>query len=73
MTAYHAVAIGAAPGITLLVAGGAGAVGHYAVQFAKAAGANVIATISSPEKAAMAHARRRRSYHRLCARMSAIA
>jgi len=40
MTAYHAVAVaGAAPGVTLLVAGGAGAVGHYAVQFAKAAGA----------------------------------
>ena len=33
------------------VAGGAGAVGHYAVQFAKAAGATVITTISSPEKA----------------------
>ena len=57
MTAYHAIAIsGAAPGMTLLIAGGAGAVGHYAVQFAKAAGATVIATISSPEKAAMARA-----------------
>ncbi len=57
MTAYHAVAMsGAAPGITLLIAGGAGAVGHYAVQFAKAAGANVIATISSPEKAAATRA-----------------
>lgn len=57
MTAYHAVAMaGGAPGVTLLIAGGAGAVGHYAVQFAKAAGANVIATISSPEKAAAARA-----------------
>ena len=57
MTAYHAVATaGAAPGVTLLVAGGAGAVGHHAVQFAKAAGANVIATISTPEKAAAARA-----------------
>ena len=57
MTAYHAVATsGAAPGMTVLIAGGAGAVGHYAVQFAKAAGAKVIATISSPEKAAMARA-----------------
>jgi NADPH2:quinone reductase len=57
MTAYHAVAVaGAAPGVTLLVAGGAGAVGHYAVQFAKAAGATVIATISSPEKAQAARA-----------------
>jgi NADPH2:quinone reductase len=52
MTAFHAVAVArAAPGMTLLIAGGAGAVGHYAVQFAKAAGASVIATVSSPEKA----------------------
>jgi NADPH2:quinone reductase len=57
MTAYHAIATsGAAPGVTLLIAGGAGAVGHYAVQFAKAAGATVIATTSSPEKAAVARA-----------------
>jgi NADPH:quinone reductase len=57
MTAYHAVAVaGAAPGTTVLVAGGAGAVGHHAIQFAKAAGATVIATISSPEKAAAARA-----------------
>src|ERR1700688_683519 len=57
MTAYHAVSVsGAAPGVTLLIAGGAGAVGHYAVQFAKAAGAAVIATISSPEKANVARA-----------------
>jgi NADPH:quinone reductase len=57
MTAYHAVAAsGAGPGVTLLIAGGAGAVGHYAVQFAKAAGATVITTISSPEKAAAARA-----------------
>ncbi len=55
MTAYHAVAIaGAAPGITLLISGGAGAVGHYAVQFAKAAGATVITTVSSPAKAELA-------------------
>jgi len=57
MTAYHAVATsGAAPGVSLLIAGGAGAVGHYAVQFAKAAGATVIATVSLPEKAAAARA-----------------
>lgn len=55
MTAYHAVAVsGAAPGMTCLVAGGAGAVGNYAVQFAKMAGATVIATVSSPEKAELA-------------------
>jgi NADPH:quinone reductase len=57
MTAYHAVAVsGAASGHTVLVAGGAGAVGHYAIQFAKAAGATVIATISSPAKAEAARA-----------------
>jgi NADPH2:quinone reductase len=41
---------------TLLIAGGAGAVGHHAVQFAKAAGATVITTVSSAEKAAAARA-----------------
>ncbi len=52
MTAFHAVAVsGAGPSTTLLVAGGAGAVGHYAVQFAKATGATVITTVSSPKKA----------------------
>ena len=57
MTACHAIAVsGAAPGMTLLIAGGAGAVGHYAVQFAKAAGASVITTVSSPQKAAAARA-----------------
>jgi NADPH:quinone reductase len=57
ITAYHAVAVsGAAPGMTLLIAGGAGAVGHYAVQFAKTAGATVITTVSSPQKADAAHA-----------------
>jgi NADPH2:quinone reductase len=57
MTAYHAVAVaGAAPGKTILVAGGAGSVGHHAVQFAKQAGATVIATISSLEKADVARA-----------------
>jgi NADPH2:quinone reductase len=55
MTAYHAVAVAQAkPGMTLLVSGGAGAVGHYAIQFAKAAGATVITTVSSPEKAKLA-------------------
>lgn len=55
MTAFHAVATaGTAPGMSVLVAGGAGAVGYHAVQFAKAAGASVIATVSSPEKAAAA-------------------
>jgi len=37
-------------GQTVLVTGGAGAVGHYAVQLAKAGGARVIATVSSAIK-----------------------
>src|SRR5215467_7574049 len=55
LTAWHAVDIaGTAKGTTLLVAGGAGAVAHYAIQFAKARGATVITTVSSPEKAQVA-------------------
>ena len=41
---------------TVLIAGGAGAVGNYAIQFAKLRGARVIATVSQPRKAE--HARR---------------
>ena len=41
-------------GKTVLVTGGAGAVGHYAVQLAKWGGARVIATVSSPVKAEQA-------------------
>jgi len=37
----------------VLVAGGAGAVGHATIQLARWAGATVITTISSPEKAAL--------------------
>ncbi|MCG8361474.1 MAG: NADPH:quinone reductase [Kiloniellales bacterium] len=52
VTAHHAVLIdGSLEGQTILIAGGAGAVGHYAVQLAKQAGATVIATVSSAEKA----------------------
>lgn len=52
MTAYHAVVLAnAAKDTTLLVSGGAGAVSQYVIQFAKRAGAQVITTISSPEKA----------------------
>jgi NADPH2:quinone reductase len=55
LTAWYAIDIaGTARGMTLLIAGGAGAVAHYAIQFAKARGANVITTISSPEKAKLA-------------------
>lgn len=59
MTAYHAVVLAGAGksalvDTTLLVSGGAGAVGQYVIQFAKRAGATVLTTISSPEKAAVA-------------------
>lgn len=43
-------------GRTVLVQGGAGAVGHAAIQLAAWAGATVIATVSSPEKADLARA-----------------
>jgi NADPH2:quinone reductase len=55
MTAIHAVALSdAAKGTTLLVSGGAGAVSQYIIQFAKAQGATVLTTVSSPEKAKIA-------------------
>ncbi|MET0930365.1 MAG: zinc-binding dehydrogenase, partial [Aeromicrobium sp.] len=50
------LAPGALAGRTVLVAGGAGAVGHAAIQLARWAGATVITTISSAEKAALAAA-----------------
>ncbi len=56
MTALHAVrGYGGVQGKTVVVAGGAGAVGHYAVQFARLLGASqVIATVSSEAKAEIA-------------------
>lgn len=57
MTAHGCVfAAGPVQGKTLLVTGGAGAVGHYAVQLAAWAGAEVIATVSSVDKARRASA-----------------
>ncbi len=58
LTAWRAVQIdGGVAGQRVLVAGGAGAVGHYAIQMAKLLGAKqVIATVSSPGKAAHAKA-----------------
>lgn len=41
-------------GETMLIAGGAGAVGLYAIQLAKRVGLRVVTTVSSPEKAALA-------------------
>lgn len=56
LTALHAVLMdGGVAGKTVLVAGGAGAVGHYAVQMASQLGAaRVIATVSSDDKARIA-------------------
>lgn len=55
MTAVHAVTLaGTAKGSRVLVAGGAGSVSQYAIQFAKTLGATVLTTVSSPEKAAAA-------------------
>lgn len=58
LTAYHAVTVdGGVIGKNVLVAGGAGAVGHYAIQLAKLKGARqIIATVSGAEKAALARA-----------------
>ena len=50
------LAPGALSGRTVLVTGGAGAVGHAAVELARWAGARVAATVSSPAKAALARA-----------------
>jgi NADPH:quinone reductase len=47
---------GALAGRTVLVAGGAGAVGHAAIQLARWAGAQVVATVSGDEKAKLARA-----------------
>ena len=56
LTALHAVLTGrGVAGQRVLVAGGAGAVGHYAVQFARKLGAaQVVATVSSDAKAEVA-------------------
>jgi NADPH2:quinone reductase len=64
LTAYRCLTVAAtgpdrlAPGalsaLTVLVAGGAGAVGHAAIQLARWAGARVISTVSSEEKATLA-------------------
>jgi NADPH2:quinone reductase len=55
MTAWCSLfADGPITGQTVLVTGGAGAVGHYAVQLAKWGGARVIATVSSDAKAEQA-------------------
>ena len=55
LTAWHAIDLaGTTKGTMLLIGGGAGAVAHYAIQFAKARGATVITTVSSAAKAKIA-------------------
>jgi NADPH2:quinone reductase len=55
LTAWRAVTLnGGVSRRSVLVTGGAGGVGHYAIQMAKYEGAKVFATVSSPEKAAIA-------------------
>jgi NADPH:quinone reductase len=66
MTAHRALTVsedgpsglhpGALAGKAVLIAGGAGAVGHAAIQLARWAGATVITTISSPAKEVLAAA-----------------
>jgi len=57
MTAHRCVfADGPVDGKVVLVTGGAGAVGRYAIQFAKLGGARVIATVSRDDQAASARA-----------------
>lgn len=60
LTVHEAGPARLAPGAlaerTVLVAGGAGAVGHAAIQLAVWAGATVLATVSSDEKAELARA-----------------
>ncbi|MGB8432939.1 MAG: NADPH:quinone reductase [Burkholderiales bacterium] len=55
MTAHRAVfGCGPVRGRTVLVTGGAGAVGFYAIQLAKRGGATVVSTVSSAAKAEIA-------------------
>ncbi|HEX9063949.1 MAG TPA: NADPH:quinone reductase [Streptosporangiaceae bacterium] len=55
VTAHRCLlADGPVDGTTVLVAGGAGAVGHFAIELAKFAGARAITTVSGPEKAELA-------------------
>jgi NADPH2:quinone reductase len=57
MTAYRCLfSDGPIQGKTIYIVGGAGVVGHYAIQLAKWGGAKVITSVSSDEKAAAAKA-----------------
>jgi NADPH:quinone reductase len=55
VTAHRCLfADGPVDGKTVLVAGGAGAVGHFAIELAKHVGARVVTTVSGPDKAELA-------------------
>jgi len=55
MTAHRCLyADGPVDGKNVLVAGGAGAVGHFAIELAKFGNARVVATVSGPQKAELA-------------------
>jgi NADPH:quinone reductase len=55
MTAHRCLfADGPVDGKNVLVAGGAGAVGHFAIELAKFSGARVATTVSGPQKAELA-------------------
>jgi NADPH:quinone reductase len=55
VTAHRCLlADGPVEGMTVLVAGGAGAVGHFAIELAKFFGARVVTTVSGAEKAELA-------------------
>ncbi len=55
LTAHRCLfADGPVRGKTVLVAGGAGAVGHFAIELAKFSGARVVTTVSGPAKAELA-------------------
>lgn len=55
MTAYHCLfADGPLTGSDVLVAGGAGSVGHFAIELARFGGARVVTTVSNAEKADLA-------------------
>jgi NADPH2:quinone reductase len=57
LTAHRCLfADGSILGMTTLVAGGAGAVGHFAIELARWRGGRVIATVSNDEKAELARA-----------------
>lgn len=55
MTAHHCLfADGSLEGKSVLVAGGAGAVGHFTIELARRSGARVVSTVSGPEKGELA-------------------